>query len=56
MKTLFIGRLSYDTTEEKLIQEYDEFGPIAKVRACVYARGCEAWGVLLSAHPSGIRR
>ena len=31
MKTLFIGRLSFSTTEEKIMQEYDEFGPIAKV-------------------------
>lgn len=31
MRTLFVGRLHYSTTEEKLLSEYSEFGPISQV-------------------------
>lgn len=31
-KTLFIGRLSYDVTERKLKREFEEYGPIKRVR------------------------
>lgn len=31
LKTLFIGRLSFDLTEEQLRREFDEYGPIRKV-------------------------
>lgn len=30
-KTLFVGRLSYDITEKKLMREFEEFGPIKSV-------------------------
>ena len=31
-KTLFVGRVSYDITEKKLRREFEEFGPIKRVR------------------------
>jgi RNA recognition motif-containing protein len=31
MRTLFVGRLHFGTTEEKLLSEYSEFGPISQV-------------------------
>ena len=31
-KTLFVGRLSYEVTERKLKREFEEFGPIKRVR------------------------
>lgn len=31
-KTLFVARLSYDTTEEKLRREFETYGPVSKVR------------------------
>ncbi|KAL6770713.1 SMP12 [Auxenochlorella protothecoides x Auxenochlorella symbiontica] len=31
-KTLFVGRLSYDTSERKLRRELEEFGPIRRIR------------------------
>eukprot|EP01063_Lacrimia_lanifica_P039312 TRINITY_DN8610_c1_g1_i1.p2 TRINITY_DN8610_c1_g1~~TRINITY_DN8610_c1_g1_i1.p2 ORF type:complete len:372 (+),score=92.75 TRINITY_DN8610_c1_g1_i1:117-1118(+) len=32
LKTLFVGRLSYETTEEKLKKAFDTYGPIKTVR------------------------
>ncbi len=31
-KTLFVGRLGYDTTEKKLKKEFEAFGPIKSVK------------------------
>ena len=31
-RTLFISRLSYDVTEKKLRKEFEEYGPIKRVR------------------------
>lgn len=31
-KTLFVARLSYDTTEKDLEREFGRFGPIERVR------------------------
>lgn len=31
-KTLFVARLSYETTERKLRREFEEFGPVKRVR------------------------
>lgn len=31
-KTLFVGRLSYDVTERKLRREFEEFGPVKRIR------------------------
>jgi len=31
-KTLFVARINFDTTESKLQREYEQFGPIVKVR------------------------
>jgi len=30
-KTLFIGRLNYDTTEKRLRKEFESFGPIKSI-------------------------
>ncbi len=30
--TLFVGRLSYETTEKKLRREFEEYGPIKMIR------------------------
>ncbi|KAF8821359.1 Rna recognition motif-containing protein [Cardiosporidium cionae] len=32
LRTLFVGRISYETTEKKLKREFEQFGPIRKVR------------------------
>ena len=34
LKTLFVGRLSYDTKESDLEREFGRFGPIERVRKC----------------------
>lgn len=34
-KTLFVGRLSYDTTEKKLRRELEQCGPIKSIRMVV---------------------
>lgn len=31
-KTLFVARISYDTTEKKLERDFSQFGPIKSVR------------------------
>lgn len=31
-KTLFVGRISYETTEKQLRQEFEQWGPVKKVR------------------------
>lgn len=31
-KTLFVGRVSFDATEKKLRREFEEFGPIKRIR------------------------
>jgi RNA recognition motif-containing protein len=31
-KTLFVSRLSYEVTERKLRHEFEEFGPIRRIR------------------------
>jgi U1 small nuclear ribonucleoprotein 70kDa len=31
-KTLFVGRLSYEVTERKLRREFEEFGPVRRIR------------------------
>lgn len=31
-KTLFVSRLSYDVTERKLKREFEEYGPIKRIR------------------------
>ncbi len=31
-KTLFVARLSYEVTERKLMREFEEFGPVRRVR------------------------
>jgi U1 small nuclear ribonucleoprotein len=31
-RTLFVGRLSYDTTEKKLRREFEAYGPIKQIR------------------------
>ena len=33
VKTLFVGRLSYDATEQDLEREFSRFGPIERVRS-----------------------
>lgn len=30
--TLFVGRLSYDTTEKKIRREFEQFGPVNDVK------------------------
>jgi len=35
-KTLFVARLSYDTTEKDLEREFGRFGPIERVRTNNY--------------------
>ena len=32
MKTLFVGRISFDSTEKKLKREFEVYGPINKIR------------------------
>lgn len=45
-KTLFVARLSYDTTEKDLEREFGRFGPIERVRLtfqmgfAMYANRC----------------
>ena len=36
-KTLFLGRLSYDTTEKKLRREFETYGPVEKVSANMFS-------------------
>lgn len=50
MKTLFVGRLAYDTTEEKLLAELGEFGIIVQVIAAVSGVDCRIcrWNVIVS--------
>jgi U1 small nuclear ribonucleoprotein len=36
---LFVGRLSYDTTEKKLRREFEQFGPIRNVRLVMDSEG-----------------
>lgn len=31
-KTLFVARVSYDATEKKLKREFEEYGPVKRVR------------------------
>lgn len=31
-KTLFVGRISYEATEKKLRREFEEYGPVKRVR------------------------
>ena len=31
-KTLFVARISYDVTEKKLRKEFEEYGPIKRIR------------------------
>ena len=31
-KTLLVGRISFDATEKKLRREFEEFGPIKRIR------------------------
>lgn len=31
-KTLFVGRISYETTEKQLRQEFEHYGPVKRVR------------------------
>ncbi|GLD92793.1 hypothetical protein PINS_up001372 [Pythium insidiosum] len=31
-KTLFVGRISYETTEKQLRQEFEQYGPVKKIR------------------------
>lgn len=31
-KTLFVGRISFDVTERNLKREFEEFGPIKRIR------------------------
>jgi len=38
-KTLFVGRLSYDTSEHKLKREFELYGPIKKVRVIADKEG-----------------
>lgn len=38
-KTLFVGRISYDTTEKKLKREFEVFGSIKKVRMVYDQKG-----------------
>ena len=51
MKTLFVGRLSYDTTEDKLKAEMEEFGPVAQV---IYRTLCSGVGVSVSGCVHGL--
>lgn len=32
-KTLFVGRINYDTSESKLRREFEAYGPVKKVRS-----------------------
>lgn len=32
LSTLFVGRLSYDTTEDKLQEVFEEYGPVSEVK------------------------
>ena len=31
-KTLFVGRISYEATEKRLRREFEEYGPIKRIR------------------------
>jgi U1 small nuclear ribonucleoprotein 70kDa len=31
-KTLFVARISFDTTEKKLKREFEQFGPVKSIR------------------------
>ena len=33
--TLFVGRLSYDTTEKKLRREFEQYGPVKSIKMVV---------------------
>lgn len=43
-KTLFVSRLSYDVTERKLKREFEEYGPIKRIRL-VHNKNSGALGV-----------
>ena len=51
-KTLFVARLSYDVTERKLKREFEEYGPIKRIRLVhdknSGARGTQAGATRLS--------
>lgn len=38
-RTLFVGRVSYETTEKQLRQEFEQYGPVSKVRLVEDADG-----------------
>ena len=38
-KTLFISRISFETTEKKLRREFEEYGPIKRIRLVHDAAG-----------------
>lgn len=44
-KTLFVSRLSYDVTERKLKREFEEYGPIKRIRLVhdKNSGGCRDW-------------
>lgn len=51
-RTLFVARLSYEVTEKKLKREFEEFGPVRRVRivtdksgAATCSLGAACWGI-----------
>lgn len=38
-KTLFVSRISFETTEKKLKREFEEYGPIKRIRLVQDAAG-----------------
>ncbi len=41
-RTLFVGRLSFEVTERKLMREFEEYGPIKSIRLVQNKAG--RWG------------
>lgn len=42
-KTLFVSRISFETTEKKLKREFEEYGPIKRLRMVQDATGILLW-------------
>ncbi len=46
-KTLFVSRISFETTEKKLKREFEEYGPIKRLRMVQDATGILLCGSLM---------